>query len=232
MIRIRRAGERGRTQLGWLDSFHTFSFGDYYDPDQMGFRDLRVINDDRVLPSEGFGRHPHRDMEIISYVLEGGLSHRDSLGTGSVIRPGEFQIMSAGTGIFHSEFNASDAEAVHFLQIWVLPEKAGLSPRYDQKSFPEKERRGRLRLVVSPDAREGSIKIFQDVSLYAASLGEGEEATHRLAPGRHAWIQVARGSASLNGNAMQQGDGAAVSEEPSLTLRGREDAEVLLFDLR
>jgi len=232
MIRLRRAGERGRTRLGWLDSFHTFSFGDYYDPDQMGFQDLRVINDDRVLPSEGFGRHPHRDMEIISYFLEGGLSHRDNLGTGSVIRPGEFQIMSAGTGIFHSEFNASDSETVHFLQIWVLPEKPGLAPRYDQKSFPEKERRGRLRLVVSPDAREGSLKIFQDVSLYAASLGEGEEATHRLATGRHAWVQVARGSASLNGNALLEGDGAAVSQESSLTLRGADDAEVLLFDLK
>lgn len=232
MIRLRRAGERGRTRLGWLDSFHTFSFGDYYDPDQMGFRDLRVINDDRVLPSEGFGRHPHRDMEIISYVLEGGLSHRDSLGTGSVIRPGEFQIMSAGTGIFHSEFNASDSETVHFLQIWVLPEKAGLTPRYDQKSFPEKERRDRLRLVVSSDAREGSLKLFQDISLYAASLGEGEEVTHRLAPGRHAWVQVARGSAVLNGNALLEGDGAAISDESALTLRGQDDAEVLLFDLK
>ncbi len=232
MIRLRRAGERGQTRLGWLDSRHTFSFGEYYDPAQMGFRDLRVINDDRVLPSEGFGRHPHRDMEIISYVLEGGLAHRDSLGTGSVIHPGEFQIMSAGTGIFHSEFNASDSEPVHFLQIWILPGKPGLPPRYDQKLFPEKERRGQLRLVVSPDAREGSLRIVQDASLYAASLGEGDEVVHRLSPERHAWVQVARGAVSLNGEALLEGDGAAASREESLTLRGREDSEVLLFDLR
>jgi quercetin 2,3-dioxygenase len=232
MIHLRKSEERGRTSLGWLDSRHTFSFGQYYDPEQMGFRDLRVINDDRVLPSEGFGRHPHRDMEIISYVLEGGLSHRDSLGTGSVIRPGEFQIMSAGTGIFHSEFNASQEEAVHFLQVWIHPEQEGLAPRYDQKPFPEKERRGRLALVASPDGRQGSLRIFQDVSLYTASLGEGDEASHRLAPGRHAWVQVARGSASLNGSLLQEGDGAAVSGEPALLLKGRDDAEILLFDLK
>ena len=232
MIRLRRSSERGNTRLGWLDSRHTFSFGEYYDPDHMGFQDLRVINDDRVLPSEGFGRHPHRDMEIISYVLEGGLTHRDSLGTGSVIRTGEFQIMSAGTGIFHSEFNASDSEPVHFLQIWILPVKPGLSPRYDQKAFPEKERRGQLKLIVSPDARDGSLRIFQDVSLYAASLGEGDEAVHRLSADRHAWVQVARGTASLNGEALLEGDGAAVSREAVLTLRGQEDSEILLFDLK
>jgi hypothetical protein len=198
----------------------------------MGFRDLRVINDDRVLPSEGFGRHPHRDMEIISYVLEGGLSHRDSLGTGSVIRPGEFQIMSAGSGIFHSEFNASQIEPVHFLQIWILPDKEGLPPRYEQKPFPERDRRGRLALVVSPDGRDGSLRISQDLALYAASLGEGDEVEHRLSPDRHAWVQVARGGISLNGESLEEGDGAAVSGEPGLTLRGRDDAEVLLFDLK
>jgi redox-sensitive bicupin YhaK (pirin superfamily) len=171
-------------------------------------------------------------MEIISYVLEGVLSHRDSLGTGSMIRPGEFQIMSAGTGIFHSEFNASTAEPVHFLQIWVLPEKEGLPPRYEQRPFFEKDRRGKLALVVSRDAREGSLRIFQDLSLYAASLGEGDEVEHRLATGRHAWVQVARGGVALNGETLQEGDGAAVSAEAGLTLRGRDDAEVLLFDLK
>jgi len=232
MMKVRRSGERGHTRPGWLDSYHTFSFGEYYDPGQMGFRDLRVINEDRVLPSEGFGRHPHRDMEIISYVLEGGLAHRDSLGTGSVIHPGEFQIMSAGTGIFHSEFNASDTETVHFLQIWILPGKEGLAPRYDQRAFPEKERRGKLRLVVSPDARDGSLKIFQDISLYAGSLGPGDTAVHRLSPGRHAWVQVVRGAVSLNGTPLQEGDGAAVSDEAALDLRASEDSEILLFDLK
>jgi len=232
MIRARKAGDRGHTRPGWLDSYHTFSFGDYYDPGQMGFRDLRVLNEDRVLPSEGFGRHSHRDMEIISYVLEGALSHRDSLGTGSVIRPGEFQIMSAGTGIFHSEFNASDTETVHFLQIWILPGSEGLAPRYDQRAFPEKERRGELKLVVSPDARDGSLKIFQDVFLYAVSLAAGSGIGHRLAPGRHAWVQVARGAVSLNGTALLEGDGAAVSEEEALAIRAVEDSETLLFDLR
>ena len=232
MMKVRKAGERGHTRPGWLDSYHTFSFGEYYDPGQMGFRDLRVLNEDRVLPSEGFGRHPHRDMEIISYVLEGGLSHRDSLGTGSVIRPGEFQIMSAGTGIFHSEFNASDTEAVHFLQIWILPGKEGLAPRYDQRAFPEKERPGELKLVVSPDARDGSLKIFQDVSLYAGSLAAGDGIGHRLLPGRHAWMQVVRGAVSLNGTALLEGDGAAVSQEEALAIRAAEDSEILLFDLK
>ena len=232
MMKVRRSGERGHTRPGWLDSYHTFSFGEYYDPGQMGFRDLRVINEDRVLPSEGFGRHPHRDMEIISYVVEGRLAHRDSLGTGSVIHPGEFQIMSAGTGIFHSEFNASDTETVHFLQIWILPGKEGLAPRYDQRAFPEKERRGKLRLVVSPDARDGSLKIFQDISLYAGSLAPGDAVVHRLSPGRHAWVQVVRGAVSLNGAALLEGDGAAVSQETALDLRASEDSEVLLFDLK
>jgi len=232
MMKVRKAGDRGHTRPGWLDSHHTFSFGEYYDPGQMGFRDLRVLNEDRVLPSEGFGRHPHRDMEIISYVLEGALSHRDSLGTGSVIRPGEFQIMSAGTGIFHSEFNASDAETVHFLQIWILPGKEGLAPRHDQRAFPEKERRGELKLVVSPDARDGSLKIFQDVFLYAGSLVAGNGIGHRLSPGRHAWVQAVRGAVSLNGTALLEGDGAAVSEEEALAIRAAEDSEVLLFDLK
>ena len=232
MIRARKAGDRGHTRPGWLDSYHTFSFGEYYDPGQVGFRDLRVLNEDRVLPSEGFGRHSHRDMEIISYVLEGALSHRDSLGTGSVIRPGEFQIMSAGTGIFHSEFNASDTETVHFLQIWILPGSEGLAPRYDQRAFPEKERRGELKLVVSPDARDGSLKIFQDVSLYAGSLAPGDRGVHRLSTGRHAWVQVIRGALSLNGTPLLEGDGAAISDEPTLDLRATEDSEILLFDLK
>ncbi len=232
MIKVRKAGERGHRRPGWLDSYHTFSFGDYYDPGQMGFRDLRVLNEDTVLPSEGFGRHSHRDMEIISYVLEGALSHRDSLGTDSVLRTGEFQILSAGTGIFHSEFNASGTETVHFLQIWILPGKEGLAPRYAQRAFPEKERRGELKLVLSPDARDGSLKIFQDTFLYAGSLDAGGGAGHRLSPGRHAWVQVTRGAVSLNGISLLEGDGAAVSGEEALAIRAAEDSEVLLFDLR
>jgi len=231
MITLRPSGERGRTRLGWLDSYHTFSFGGYEDAKQMGFRDLRVINEDWVQPGKGFGTHPHRDMEIITCVLEGVLEHRDSLGTGSVIRPGEVQAMSAGTGITHSEFNHSQSDLVHLLQIWILPEKLGLKPRYDQRAFPEEERSGRLRLVASRDGRDGSVKISQDVDLFIATLAEGEESSHRLRPGRHAWIQVMRGVVSLNGTALKEGDGAAVSQETALAIRAGRRSEILLFDL-
>jgi redox-sensitive bicupin YhaK (pirin superfamily) len=190
MIRVRRASERGHFDHGWLDTFHTFSFARYYDPGHMGFRSLRVINEDRVAPGRGFGTHPHEDMEIVTYVLSGALAHRDSLGTGSTIRPGELQRMTAGTGITHSEFNPSDAEPVHLYQIWLLPEREGLEPSYEQRAFPEDERRNRLRLVASPDGQDGSLSIRQDARLYLATLDGGREASHELAPGRHAWVQV------------------------------------------
>jgi len=199
MKSVRKASDRGHARHGWLESFHTFSFADYYDPAHMGFRALRVINEDRVQPAQGFGRHSHRDMEIVTYVIEGALAHGDSLGTGSVIRPGDVQRMSAGTGITHSEYNDSKSELVHFLQIWILPERAGIEPSYEQKSFPESERAGRLRLVGSRDGRDGSVRIHQDVALYAGLLAPGQSAAHELAPGRHAWLQVVRGSLSLDG---------------------------------
>lgn len=228
---IRRASERGYADHGWLRSFHTFSFAGYYDPKHMGFRALRVINEDRVAPGEGFGRHPHHDMEILSYVLSGALEHKDSLGTGSVIRPGEVQRMSAGTGVTHSEFNASKDDLVHFLQIWIEPERPGIAPGYEQKAFPEEERRGELRLIASRDGREGSVTIHQDVSLYATLLDAAETATHTLAPGRHAWVHVARGIVELGGEKLGAGDAAAISEPGSLTLAGVDHAEALVFDL-
>jgi redox-sensitive bicupin YhaK (pirin superfamily) len=232
MLTVRRAEERGVAQLGWLDSRHTFSFGDYHDPRHMGFGPLRVINEDRVRPGAGFGTHGHRDMEIISYVLEGALEHKDSLGTGSVIRPGDVQVMSAGTGIRHSEFNHSKERLVHFLQIWLLPERGGLSPRYDQKEFPADEKRGRLRLIASRGGREGSLVIHQDADLFAASLAEGESVTQPLAAGRRAWVQVVRGTVDINGVGAQAGDGVAIENEPSLTVTARaEGSEILLFDL-
>ena len=231
MITLRQAHERGHAQHGWLESYHTFSFADYYDPRHMGFRALRVINEDRVQPGRGFGTHPHRDMEIISYVLEGALEHRDSLGTGSVITPGEIQRMSAGTGVTHSEFNSSRSELVHFLQIWILPERAGLPPGYEQRAFPAGEKRGKFRLVASRDGREGSVTIHQAVDLYTSVFAPGEAVTHRLTPGRSAWVQVARGAVTLNDTALSAGDGAAVSEEPLLTVTAKDQAEVLLFDL-
>jgi quercetin 2,3-dioxygenase len=231
MITRRLAQERGHARHGWLDSYHTFSFADYYDPRYTGFRTLRVINEDRVQPGRGFGTHPHRDMEIISYVLEGALEHKDSLGTGSIIRPGEVQRMSAGTGVTHSEFNPSPVEPVHFLQIWILPERVGLPPSYEQRAFPAAEKQGTLRLVASRDGREGSVTIHQAVDLYTSVLAPGETVTHRLAPGRHAWVQVARGVLTLNDTALSAGDGAAVSEEALLTLTATAQAEVLLFDL-
>ncbi len=230
-IVVRSAAERGHANHGWLDSFHTFSFGDYHDDAHMGFGPLRVINEDRVQPRMGFGTHGHRDMEIISYVIEGALEHKDSIGTGSVIRPGEVQVMSAGSGIRHSEFNHSADELVHFLQIWILPERGGLKPRYDQKVFADAEKRGRLRLVVSRDGREGSLVIHQDADLYASLLADGERVTHTLKPGRRAWVQVVRGSVEVNGVAAQVGDGVALSGEASVALKASSDAEILVFDL-
>ncbi len=232
MITIRSAQDRGVANFGWLDSRHTFSFGNYYDPSNMGFADLRVINEDKVTPGQGFGTHGHRDMEIISYVLEGALEHKDSIGTGSVIRPGDVQRMSAGTGIQHSEFNASKTEPVHFLQIWILPETKGIEPGYEQKTFSEEEKRGTLRLVGSRDGRDGSITIHQDVNLYATALHEGETVNHPLAEGRVAWLQVVRGAVQVNDQPLTAGDGAAISEESYITLQGAStDAEVLLFDM-
>jgi len=232
MVNVRYAGNRGVTNLGWLDSRHSFSFGHYYDPDHMGFGALRVINEDRVAPGGGFDTHGHQDMEIISYVLEGALAHRDSIGTGSVIRPGEVQVMSAGTGIRHSEFNHSKSEPVHFLQIWVLPDKQGLAPRYDQKSFPSTEKRDRLRLVGSPDGRDGSIVIHQDAEIYDALLGRGHAVTHALKAGRKSWIQVVGGAVEVNGTAAVAGDGVAVEDEAVVSITARaDDTEVLVFDL-
>jgi quercetin 2,3-dioxygenase len=230
-MKIRRSKERGHADHGWLDSHHTFSFADYHDPAHMGFRTLRVINEDRVAPGQGFGTHPHRDMEIISYVLDGELAHKDSMGTGSVVRPGEVQRMSAGTGVTHSEFNPSRERPVHFLQIWIVPARRGLPPSYEQKAFPAAERQGTLRLVASPDGRDGSVTVHQDVSLYATLLAGGETARHDVRPGRHAWIHVARGDVELNGTKLAAGDAASVSEPGALELVGKSDAEVLVFDL-
>ena len=248
MLTIRHAEDRGAVNFGWLDSKHTFSFGQYYDPNHMGFASLRVINEDKVQPAQGFGTHGHRDMEIITYVLEGALEHKDSIGNGSVIRPGDVQRMSAGTGIQHSEFNASDRELVHFLQIWILPDEPGLSPSYEQKTFSAADKRGRLTLVGSRDGREGAIAIHQDVDLYSTLLNQAETVTHTLAQGRHAWVQVARGTVLLNGQQLQAGDGAAITEdaitqaaiaqaaasqETAIALQGVSNgAEVLLFDMQ
>ncbi|MBP2300631.1 pirin family protein [Azospirillum picis] len=231
MITIRHRDERGVADMGWLNSHHTFSFGHYMDPAHMGFRALRVINEDRVAPGGGFPTHGHANMEIISYVLEGGLEHKDSIGTGSVIRPGEVQRMSAGRGIRHSEYNASGKNPVHFLQIWILPQANGLAPGYEQADFPAAEKRGKLRLVGSQDGRDGSVTIHQDVDLYATLLDDDESVTLPLRPGRHAWVQVARGHVTLNGQLLKAGDGAAVSNEEALTLDRGIGAEVLVFDL-
>jgi quercetin 2,3-dioxygenase len=231
MIRIRKAGERGHAEHGWLESFHTFSFADYYDEAFMGFRALRVINEDRVQAGRGFGTHSHRDMEIVTYVLEGALDHKDSLGTGSTIHPGEVQRMSAGTGVSHSELNHSRAELVHFLQIWILPEREGLPASYEQRAFPEAERLDRLRLVASRDGRDGSVTVHQDVDLYASVLSPGAVVEHRLRPGRHAWLQVARGPIALDGEILEAGDGAAVSGASIVRLAARDRSEALLFDL-
>ncbi len=231
MIHRRPADERGRANFGWLDSRHSFSFGEYYDPRYMGFRSLRVINEDKVLPGHGFPTHPHRDMEIISYVINGELEHRDSMGTGSVIRRGDLQRMSAGTGVLHSEANPSRTAGVHFLQIWLLPESKGIQPSYEQKFFDDASKQNQLRVVASRDARDGAVTIHQDVDLYSALLTAGTSVTHPLRPGRHAWIQMVKGAGTLNGVELRQGDGAAMSEEPAVELTASEDVEFLLFDM-
>ena len=231
MIKLRPARERGGGDHGWLNTRHTFSFSDYYDPRHMGFRSLRVINEDRVAPGQGFGAHGHRDMEILSYVVSGGLEHQDSMGNGEVIRPHEWQRMSAGTGVRPSEANASRTEPVHFYQIWILPEAEGIPPGYEQKLFAPEDKTGRLTLVASRDGRAGSLKIHQDVSVYNAVLRGGEAVEHRLGAERHAWLQVVRGAVELNGNKLDAGDGAAVSEETSLSISAADNAEIMLFDL-
>ncbi len=229
---IRPAQSRGRGFHGWLDSYHSFSFADYFDPAHMGFGPLRVINEDRVEPGAGFGTHGHRDMEILSYVIEGALEHKDSIGTGSVIRPDDVQIMSAGTGVRHSEFNHSTVEPVHFLQIWVLPDQKSLTPRYDQKTFTSSEKRGRLRLIASTNARDGSLLIHQDADIFAALLVQDDAIAHSLKPGRRAWVQMIRGCAEINGAAASPGDGFAVEHEPAVTIKANDDqTELLLFDL-
>jgi len=231
MLQIRKAGERGHAQLGWLNSFHTFSFGDYYDPNEMGWGPLRVINDDTVAAGKGFPTHPHRDMEIISYVLDGALAHKDSMGSGTEIRPGDVQMMEAGSGIAHSEFNASDKDPVHFLQIWVIPNLSGLEPSYQQHNFDDGEKRGRFRLVVSPQGADGSLRIHQDMAMYSALI-DGDEAidwTHD--PKRLAYVHVARGSLKVNGMDVGAGDGIRVADESMLTFGNGNQAEVLLFDL-
>lgn len=230
-IALRKSDHRGKADFGWLDSRHTFSFGHYHDPAHMGFGPLRVINEDRVAPGGGFPTHPHADMEILSYVLSGALEHKDSLGTGSVIKPGDVQRMSAGSGVRHSEFNASKTAPVHFLQIWVLPERRGIAPSYEQKTFADEEKLNRLRLIASRDARQGSVRIHQDVDLYAALIGKGHRVEHALAPNRLVWVQVARGRVGIEGDMLEAGDGAAIKDATSIKLAGVEDAEVLLFDM-
>jgi redox-sensitive bicupin YhaK (pirin superfamily) len=231
MITVRKAGERGHADHGWLDSRHTFSFADYHDPAHMGFRGLRVINEDRVAGGAGFGRHSHRDMEILSYVLDGALEHRDSMGTGAVIRPGDVQRMSAGTGVTHSEYNASRQDPVHFLQIWLLPDRRGVTPSYEQRTFSSEDKRGQLRLVASPDGADGSVTIHSDARIYAGVFGAGASAEHALAAGRHAWVHVVRGTARINGIALAAGDAAALSEERTVRIEGIDAGEVLVFDL-
>jgi hypothetical protein len=233
MITVRKAEDRGHYDHGWLDTKHTFSFASYYDPAQMGFRALRVVNEDRVAPGQGFGRHGHRDMEILSYVLDGALAHQDSTGGKGVLRPGEVQRMSAGTGVMHSEFNGSKDAPVHFLQIWIEPDRNGAEPSYEQRPFPEAERRGKLRLVASPDGDDGALRIGADARVYASLLGPGERVRLEHAPGRHGWVQVARGEVTANGVALRAGDGAAISDERAVELEGRgpEVAELLAFDL-
>jgi quercetin 2,3-dioxygenase len=232
MLEVRKAGDRGVAEHGWLSSRHTFSFGHYRDPKQQGFSDLLVINDDRVAPRGGFGKHPHRDMEIFSYVLEGALEHKDTMGTGSVIRPGDVQMMSAGTGVAHSEYNASQSEPVHFLQIWLMPEKKGVEPRYQQQHFTDADKRGRLVKIISPDGENGSLGVYQDTRVYAGLLDGAETATLELAADRYAYVHVARGGVTVNGTVLKEGDGMRVRGERSLTFTDGQDTEVLVFDLR
>jgi hypothetical protein len=231
MLTIRKGNDRGHADYGWLNTYHTFSFGDYVDPAHMGFSDLRVINDDRVQPGEGFGTHPHRDMEIITYVLEGALEHKDSMGNGSVIRYGDVQYMSAGTGVLHSEFNPSANEPVHLLQIWILPHERGGQPRYDQKHYPSAEKQGQWRLVASPEGQDASIAIRQDARLYARILSAGEQADYQPEAGRKAFLHVARGGVRINGQPLAEGDGVSVLQEEAIQMEATSDAEVLLFDL-
>ncbi|MBI3546986.1 MAG: pirin family protein [Gammaproteobacteria bacterium] len=231
MLTLRKAQDRGHADHGWLNSYHSFSFADYYDPAHMGFSVLRVINEDRVQGGQGFPTHAHRDMEIISYVLDGALEHKDSMGNGSVMRPGDVQRMSAGTGVRHSEYNSSPKEPVHFLQIWILPQANGIAPSYEQKNFPPQELNGRWRLVASPDGSEGSVTVHQDARLYAAKLKPNDSVAHTLAPQRRAYVQVARGAVSLNGETLAAGDGAQLENETSIKLVAKDSAEVLLFDL-
>ncbi len=231
MIRTRKANDRGHADHGWLNTYHTFSFSSYYDPKHMHFRSLRVMNEDWVHPGQGFGTHPHRDMEIVTYVLEGALEHRDSMGNGEVLRPGEFQRMSAGTGITHSEFNPSKSEPVHLYQIWLLPEKKGIEPSYEQKAFPTETMKNELRLVAARDAAGGALTIHTDARVYLSKLDAGRQVTHEIAAGRHAWLQVLRGQVTLNGQPLETSDGAAVSDESRLTIEASNDAEVMLFDL-
>jgi len=231
MMTIRKAADRGHADHGWLNSHHTFSFADYYDENHMGFRGLRVINDDRVQGGQGFGAHPHRDMEIISYVLDGALAHKDSMGTGAVIKPGDVQRMSAGTGVLHSEFNASPRDEVHFLQIWLLPAKRSIAPSYAQKTFSDTDKRGKLVLVASPDGHDGSLSINSDALVYAGILGEGQNAELALAKGRGAWVHVARGKVRVNDQELGEGDGIAIEGVDRVTVEGVADGEVLVFDL-
>lgn len=231
MLTLRKASERGNANHGWLNTYHTFSFANYYDPQHMGFRSLRVINEDRIAPGMGFGTHPHRDMEILTYVVEGGLAHKDSMGTSSIIHAGEVQIMSAGTGITHSEFNASSTDSVHLLQIWILPNQKSLQPRYDQKFFSEADKQDKLCLVVSPHEEDGSVLIHQDLNLYATVLNAGKQVEHPLDSNRYAWIQVVKGDILLNGQPLTAGDGVAMSEADKIVLEGKSKSEVLLFDL-
>ena len=237
MITIRPRNERGSANFDWLDSRHTFSFGNYYDPQQMGFASLRVINEDKVIPAQGFGTHGHRDMEIISYVLSGELAHKDSMGNGSVIRPGDVQRMSAGTGVRHSEFNASDTEPVHFLQIWIMPDRQGIEPSYEEKNFTPEQKQGKLKLVGSPDGRDDSVTIHQNVNLYIASLDSGDRLTHNLSDNHVAWIQVTKGAVAINDRLLEAGDGAAVTDESQITIEhssnneDNNETEILLFDL-
>ena len=231
MIKVRKANERGAVNLGWLDSKHSFSFGDFYDPEHMGFGSLRVINDDTVQPGQGFGTHPHRDMEIISYVIDGALEHKDSMGNGAVMRSGEVQRMTAGTGVSHSEFNHSKEDLVHFLQIWVLPEAQSLAPGYEQKNFSVEDKTNRLRLVASRDGADGSVTIHQDMRIYASVLTPGTSLTHSLADGRQAWIQVASGDVTVAGESLSSGDGIAVAEIDSIDVKAGTESEILLFDM-
>lgn len=231
MMHLRRSGERGHARLGWLESYHSFSFGDYYDPRHMGVSNLRVINEDWIAPAGGFPTHGHKDMEILTYVLEGSLEHKDSMGNGSIIRPGDVQYMSAGTGVRHSEYNASQSETVHLLQIWLMPNRIGVAPRYGQRHFSAQERRGKLALLASPDGREGSIATHQGGLLFATLLGPAESLSHRVADGRLAYVQLARGEARVNGQDLRAGDALRIEAEPEVRITGIGDAEVLLFDL-